>query len=269
MNPEFNKAGRKFGCAALAAAILLHGSSVAFAEDKPMAQAAPAQAIKDERALTLLKGMSDTLAQSKTLGFKARSLVPIAAPTGQFVSLFGNSRVVMQRPDKLLVESRGDLFPSNLYYTGKTVTAVALDQKFYVQREAVNATIDAAIQNANPGADALAPFVEMLVSDPYAVLTDGMLTAMVVGQSSIDGVKTDHLAFTAKGVDWEIWIGAQDKLPRLMVVSHREGERQPTFTVAFSDWMLGKPVPANTFNAVIPKEAVKLDFKLTSLPSSK
>jgi hypothetical protein len=29
-----------------------------------------------------------------------------------------------------------------------------------------------------------------------------------------------------------------------MVVSHRVGERQPTFTVEFYDWKLGAPVPA-------------------------
>ena len=73
-------------------------------------------------------------------------------------------------------------------------------------------------------------------------------SAIWVGQSKIGGVKTDHLAFTAKGIDWEIWIGTRDKLPRLMVVSYRDGERQPTFTVEFSDWKLDAPVSAQTFN---------------------
>ena len=78
--------------------------------DKPEPPAAPAKEIKDERALKLLKGMSDTLTKAKSLSFKARGLVPFEAPTGQFVSLFASSRVVMQRPDKLFVETRGDLF---------------------------------------------------------------------------------------------------------------------------------------------------------------
>jgi hypothetical protein len=46
-----------------------------------------------------------------------------------------------------------------------------------------------------------------------------------------------------------------------MVVSHRVGERQPTFTVEFYDWKLGAPVPAQTFNYTIPKSAVKLEFR--------
>jgi hypothetical protein len=46
-----------------------------------------------------------------------------------------------------------------------------------------------------------------------------------------------------------------------MVVSHRDGERQPTFTVEFHDWKLDAPVSAQTFNYTIPKGAVKLEFR--------
>jgi len=257
-----------FGGTLLAATVLL-GAGAAAAQVKPAPPAGPGQTIKDERALKLLKGMSDTLARVQTLGFKVRGLVPLAAPTGQYVNLIASTHAVMQRPDKLFVESRGDLFPSDLYYDGKTVTVVAFDENFYAQRVAANATIDAFIQNSQPGSDALAPFVELLSSDPYAVLTQGISSVLLVGQSMVGGVMTDHLAFVAKGIDWEIWIGTADKLPRLMVVSYREGERQPTFTVEFSDWMLDTPVPARTFNPAIPKDAVKLEFKLHGLPQSK
>ena len=77
------------------------------------------------------------------------------------------------------------------------------------------------------------------------------------------------LAFSGAGVDWEIWIGTKDKLPRLMIVHYRGGERQPTFTATFSDWKLGAPIPAQTFNANIPKDAVKIEFKLPILQQSK
>ncbi len=238
------------------------GCRIAYgAPNKPEPPAAPAKEIKAERALALLKSLSDTLANAKSLSFKARSLVPFAAPTGQYVSLFASSRVVLQRPDRLFVETRGDLFPNDLYFDGKTVTAVGLDKKFYAQRPAAGATFDAIIKDENPGSDALAPFVEMLVSDPYTVLTKDLLSAIWVGQSEIGGVKTDHLAFTAQALDWEIWIGTRDKLPRLMVVSHRDGERQPTFTVEFHDWKLDAPVSAQTFHYNLPKGAVKLQFR--------
>lgn len=257
-----------FGGFALAALLLLGGGAATLADDKPAQPAAAAPEIKDERALKLLKEMSDTLAKARTVSFKARSLAPLVAPTGQYVSLFGTARVSMQRPDRLLVESRGDLLPNNLYYNGKTLTAIGPAKKFYAQQDASGGTLDTVLENEQPAADILAPFVDFLVSDPYARVAKDLSSALFVGQSTLGGVKTDHLAFAAPGVDWEVWIGAQDKLPRLVLVSYRGDDRQPHFMVEFSDWKLNAPIPPQTFNVTIPKDAVRLEFKRQGLPQS-
>lgn len=248
---------------ALAATLLLGGTTNA--QDL----APPGREIRDPRALDLLKAMSDKLANAGSLSVKVRGLVPFAAPTGQYISLFAASRVVMQRPDRLFVQSRGDLFPNDLYFDGKSLTSVGFGQTFYTQHEASGRTIEAILQKPHPGADVLAQFAEILVADPYAALTHDLSTALWVGQSTIGGVKADHLAFTGRGLDWEIWIGVRDTLPVMMLVSHREGERQPTFTAEFSEWTLNLPTPARIFQAKIPKDAVRLDFKLQDLSPSR
>ena len=209
----------------------------------------------------IVEGNERQAGQCEKPQLRVRGLVPAVAPTGQYINLFASSRVVMQRPDKLFVEARGDMFPSDIFYNGKTITVIGLGKKFYVQQQAAGAGFDTFVQSAQPGSDAVAPFFDMLTPDPYATLTKDFLSALFVGQSTVGGVKADHLAFTAKGVDWEIWIGAADKLPRLMVVSYRIPERHRTFTVEFSDWKLNAPVPAQTFNATIPAGATKLEFK--------
>lgn len=258
-----------FGGTVLAATVLFGSAGTALADDKPAPSAAPAQMITDERALTLLQGMSDTLAKARTLAFKVRSLVPLQAPTGQYISLFASSRVLLQRPDRLFVESRGDLLPNDLYYNGQTVTVIGPARNFYAQQDVAGSSLDAILDKELPAADSLAPFVDLLVSDPYARLTKDLSSALLVGQSTIGGVATDHLAFTSPAVDWEVWIGAQDKLPRLAVASYRGAERQPSFSVEFSDWRLNAALPARAFDVAIPKDAVKLDFKLQGLAQSK
>ena len=159
--------------------------------------------------------MTDTLAQAKTLSFRARSLVPTAGPrNGQWISLLGTSRVVMQRPDKLFVEMRGDIFPNDLYFDGKTWTAVAPNEKFYAQRPAAGQTVDAIIEpHAYAKKDDLFPFADVPPSDAYARLTQNLSSALYVGQSTIGAAKVDHLAFAGKALDWEIWIGTANGCP--------------------------------------------------------
>ena len=66
----------------------------------------------------------------------------------------------MQRPDKLFVQARGDLFPGDLYFDGKTVTAIGAGQKFYAQRDAAGGAIETLMRGAQPGGDAVAPFLD-------------------------------------------------------------------------------------------------------------
>ena len=98
MTLSAKRISQRVGLALLAAAALLGAQRAALAQDTKAAPvAAPAKDFKDERALALLKAMGDTLAGAKTLSFKVRGIVPAPSPTGQYVSLFASSRVVMQR----------------------------------------------------------------------------------------------------------------------------------------------------------------------------
>ena len=170
---------------------------------------------------------------------------------------------------RLRVQARGDLFPSDLFHDGKTVTVVAANPKVYAQREAAGSLVESFTRGPQPGGDLVTPFIDLLATDPFAVLTRDLTSAIWVGQSKVGGVVTDHLAFTSKDVDWEVWIGAKDKLPRLMVVSYRVTGRQPTFTVELSDWKLNGAVPASTFTAAIPKGATRVEFKLQGPAAAK
>ena len=238
----------------VAAAVLIAGGGV-LAQDKP------SDPIKDERAIKVLKGMTDTLAQAKTLSFRARSLVPTAGPNGQWISLLGTSRVAMQRPDKLFVKTRGDIFPNDLYLDGKTWTAIAPNERFYAQRPAPGPTIDALIDEAYAKSDDPFPFADVLPSDAYARFTRDLSSALYVGRSTIGGAKVDHLAFTGKAVDWEIWIGVTDRLPRFVMGTYRDLERSPTFWVEFADWKVNPPIDPKTFTPVIPAGSKKIEFK--------
>jgi hypothetical protein len=192
-------------------------------EKTPASPQAPVVAapVMDQRALNILKEMSDTLAKAKTLRFQARSMVPVKGPGGVWINLYGTSQVVMQSPDKLFAVTAGDFAPYDFYYDGKTITSYAPDKNLYAVKDAP-ATIDAMIAEDYRAEGGSFPYADILVSQPYDVMTKNIISALYVGQSTIKPlagqgeVKTEHLVFVNKNVEWQIWIDTVDHLPRLV-----------------------------------------------------
>lgn len=214
----------------------------------------------DQRALDTLKLMCDTLGAAKTMSFRARSLVPIKGPSGIWVSLFGDSRVVVQGPDKLFAETRGDFFPYDFYFDGTTVTAYAPTKNVYATKEEPG-TVDALIRKAYREEGRSFPYADILVAQSYAVLTEGLVNAVYVGETTLATGKTKHLAFINKNVEWQIWIGADDHLPRFVNATYLDDTAEPSYAVEFFDWKIGETVPDGTFTFKNASQAAKVDFK--------
>jgi hypothetical protein len=215
----------------------------------------------DERAITVLGTMSQTLARASSLSFRAESAIPIASPTGQWVHVFGASRVLLRRPDRLYVETRGDLFPHNFYYDGKRVTMYAPDQNFYATEEMSGRVHDVLLRMFEKHGNYF-PFADVLHFEIHTAMTHSVTSAQFVGTSTLGGVKTDHLAFAGGGLEWEIWIGAEDHLPRLLNVTFAEVTGRPHNSVAFADWQLEPAdVSDSKFTFEAPADAVQIEFR--------
>lgn len=216
--------------------------------------------IMDARALDMLKAMSDTLEQAATIRFTSVSMVPVKGPHGIWINLLGSSRVIKEGKDKLFAETRGDFFPYDFYYNGITVIRYAPTTNVYAEK-AAPATVDELIASAYKEEGRSFPYADILVASPYETLTADLVNAVYVGTSMIGTVKTEHLVFTNKTVEWQIWIGAEDKLPRLVNATYLDDVSEPSYTVEFKNWELNTPVPADTFTFNNASKAAKIDFR--------
>lgn len=223
-------------------------------------RAAGAEAASDEQALTALREMSTALASAATLRFQARSLRPMKTEDGRWITLVGTANVARSGKDKLLVETGGDFFPFKLYYDGKTVTAFAQKDKVFAQRDAPG-TIDEALERAAKRGEAAFVFAPIVGSDPYGAMTRRLRSAKVVGTTTVDGVATRHVAAVAEDVEWEIWIGIEDKLPRLVTITELSDARKPTHTVQFHDWKIGGALAPDLFTFRAPAGTRKVPFR--------
>jgi hypothetical protein len=228
---------------------------------KPAPRAAAGQ--KDEQAMASLKQMSTILAAANTMSFKTRSLIPIKGPAGNWITLNGSATVKRQGKDKLHLETGGDVFPFMLFYDGKTLTAYAPNEKVYAQQPAPP-TIDQMLDQAEKSGEVTIAFADVVSADPYASMTKGLKSAMVVGTSTLGGAEVQHLLVHGTGLDWEIWIGTKDHLPRMLTLTDTTEARKPTHVVEFSDWALDESLPAGTFAFDAPSDATKVPFRSPS-----
>ncbi len=240
---------KNFGIAAFAAAFILSSAaSIGFAENPaaPTAGEAAHPAI-EPAALEILKASSEKLAAAKTISFDALTAFDVPARNGQPLFYYSRSEVLLARPDKLRVIVPGDGPPSEFYFDGNTV-AVYRPEEDLIAIADVPGNVEEMLGKIYQKAGIYFPFVDFLVSDPYKALTDGLTSAFVIGKSTlVGGTTTDVLSISDEDVHLQIWIGAEDKLPRLIWATAADPADKLRHMVEFSDWKLDGDIASKSF----------------------
>lgn len=209
----------------------------------------------EPKAIDLLKAMSDRLAKARSMTFTA--VVSYESPSliGPPLIYTTKSDVAVKRPDKLRVVTLGDGPRSEFYYDGKTVTAFAPAENLVAIADAPP-TIDATLEAAYIHAATYFPFTDLIVADPYGDIAGGLWRAFYIGQSNVVGdTTTDMIAYVDDNVFVQAWIGAKDKLPRMLRAVYRDDPARLRHQLELSDWRLDVALPASTF--AVPRAAAK------------
>jgi hypothetical protein len=251
---------------ALATAILLclapgiALSQAANAAPAPVATPAPPPPLEPE-ALARLKAMSDLLKAAPSFSFKTTTVREQPSTNGQMLDFFSVSKISVSRPDKIRVDTKGDLHAASLWYDGKTLTIFSAKSSFYAQAPAP-ATIDEAVVMLMDRFQVPLPAAGFLLKDPYAKMMEGVKTAFDAGESEVDGVMCHHLAFSEEDADWQVWVenGAKP-LPRRIAVTYTKAPGAPRVMAALSDWNLAPALPAGEFVFTPPADAKKVAWK--------
>ena len=227
------------------------------AEASPAPEATPSL---EPKALDILKAASSRLAAARTLKFNAVHFYESSSRHGHPLAFTTKSEVALQRPDKLRVIMSADGPASEFYYDGKKMMAYAPAENLVAIADAPG-TLDAALEQAYNSAAIYFPFADWIVTDPYKEMSDGMTLAYYIGQSKVvGGTTTDMVAYIDHGVFIQAWIGADDKLPRLLHATYLEDPERLRHTLILSDWQLDPAVPADTFTSAKAASANPMPF---------
>jgi hypothetical protein len=182
------------------------------------------------------------------------------ARTGQPLAHTTLSEVTLERPNKLRVITPGDGPPSEFYYDGKIVMAYSSDANLVAVAEAPP-TIDEMLKAAYDVAEIYFPFTDLIVSDPYKDISEGLKLAFYMGQSKVVGdTATDMIVVANDTVQAQIWIGAEDKLPRMVRATYFDEPGNYRHQVEFSHWMLNQQIPPGTFTSSLAANARRMQF---------
>jgi len=256
----------RFRCAGWSLLLLLGAlvSNGAHAQ-QPVTQegSSAAQAVKpmlEPQAIDLLKATSSRLAAARTMRFTATTYYENPSLSGQPLVYTTRSEVLLQRPDKLRVITPVDGPATEYYYDGKMFAALSPAENLVAITEAPP-TIDAVLEEAYQNAAIYFPFTDMIVADPYKDIAEGLVLAFYIGKSDVvGGVTTDMLAYESDGTFIQLWIGADDKLPRMARAVYLNDPAQLRHQVVFSGWQLDVDVPADAFTSQKIAGAARIPF---------
>jgi hypothetical protein len=225
---------------------------------KPVAPAA--QLVLEPRAIDILKAASAKLAAAKSMTFTAVVSYESPSRLGPPLVYSTKSDVTLQRPDKLKIVTLGDGPASEFYFDGKMMMAFAPAENLVAVADAPP-TIDAALQAAYDSAAIYFPFTDVMVADPWKDIADGLRTAFYIGQSNIvGGTTTDMVAYVTGDVFVQIWIGAEDKLPRRVYAVYLTDRARLRHVLELTNWKLDAAVPSDAFVSAKASGATRMGF---------
>jgi hypothetical protein len=223
---------------------------------------AAADARADEAfARERLKAMSDYLAAQATLAVDFDADLEVMTADGQKLLLASSGNLVMARPDKLHVTRASGFADAELLFDGATLTLLGRNANVYAQVEAAG-TIDQLVDTLRDTYGRPLPAADLLLSDVHSALMEGVTDVKDLGSGVIAGRECDHFAARAEQVDWQIWI-TQDAmpLPCRYVITSREVQGGPQYSILFRNWSTNEAVPPEQFVFSNATGATKVELK--------
>jgi hypothetical protein len=257
-----------FSAALLSTGALAQGSpGTAVAPAKPAAKSTankPAKArvplLVEQRAIDLIKGASARLAAAKSMSFTAIVDIEYPSKLGPPLAYPVRYDVAMARPDRLRILQSGAGPANEFYYDGKLILAYAPEANLAAIADAPP-TIEGALRFALEKAAIFYPFTDLLLPDPYAVMTDKVLHAFYVGPSgAVGGVPTEAVAWATNDAFFQMWVGTDDKLPRRIRAMFANDPLKLRHDMLLSNWQMDVTHAEGSFTSPKARAAQRMPF---------
>jgi hypothetical protein len=239
--------------------VLVGGGAAGAAETK---QGQAQSGAIDPQADAALHKMSDYLAGLNTFRVDTTTVDETkVGKGGQKIQKVAQSKVTVRRPGELRIDRLGPNGSVVFRDDGKQFSVYNSDKNIYATAPAPS-TLEQAADNAREQLEVDAPGIDLIGSNSYDALTDGVTEARYIGLEPMGGgVMAHHLAVAKKNVNYQIWIqdGAQ-AVPLRYVVTGKDMAGSPQFTIELRNWQPNASIPDSSFAFTPPAGAKKVAF---------
>ncbi len=225
------------------------------------AQAAGPEPAISTDASTAVARMGKSLLADR-FSFRARTLRVYADTNGELLHIAHSIRVIVDRPDKLLIAVTGDDGSTKLFYDGKTVAIFDPATNRYSSLAVPN-TIQGMLKEVMGRLGVDFPLADFLTNDPDKSFLFGVTSGREVNTVTIDGVPSRHLVFSQPpGIELELWLEKNERsLPQRLIVTYRNLPGEPSFVAEFSDWDFSVHPSDAEFTFQAPAGATRVALK--------
>jgi hypothetical protein len=214
----------------------------------------------DPQADQILKKMCDYLSSLNQFSAHTTNTLEDVLDSGNRVDYEVAAEVLINRPDKLRADRKGDLTDQMFFYDGKTLSLYNPSEKVYATSPAPG-TIEEMFDFARESLGLIIPVSDLVYRNAYSLLIQDVTMATVIGKSVIGGVKCDHLLFSRPGVDFQVWVAdSGPPLPYKYVVTDTGIYYRLSISTVVSDWNVNPSADAGQFSFEPPKDAKQIDF---------
>lgn len=202
----------------------------------------------EPEAFADLMEMTGFLSKAEKFSFTADVQYDVLQGNGQKLEFGGAHKVVVVRPDKLYseVESR-DGTKRIFIFDGKAIYYADLTHNVYATVPRPG-DINQAIDYFTEDLDMPLPIGQVVSSDVGEMLKKEVYAGGFVGQDTINGILSEHLAFRTENLDFQTWIASEgDPIQTRLVIDYKNYPASPQYTADFKNWNFNPEVEDSLF----------------------
>jgi hypothetical protein len=231
---------------ALATCVLVVSSGCNRAPEKLSPEAAAA------KGDAMIREMSKNLSALQAFSYTSDERREVVARSGEKTTQHRKRDVVIRRPNAAAFKGSGDSGETAGWYDGKQLTLVSAKAKVWA-RGPMPPTLDEALDFMTVEYAAQMPSADLLYSSPY----DALMTKDTVGGwvdvQKVGDRSCDHLVYRQAVVDWELWLGENERGPCQFKITYKTEPGQPTTIVTYSNLNRSPQVSDDTFTPKVPE----------------